>query len=356
MSPTFHIHLDQLRENSQRLSTYCREHGIEPIAVTKVLCGDQRIVQALVDGGVEILGDSRLENLKKFRTLKKARLCHIRPTNLSEVSEIPSICFRSYQSELAIIKELDAHTPADKKHEIVLFVEMGDLREGIYLEKELYETADWIAGSRNLILRGLAANFNCLNAINPTVDKLETLHRLSLELPETTLLSGGSSGSLRLLFHHELPKPINELRLGAAFLLGKMAGNLPRIDFLHRDSFILEVEVIEVKEKPRQPYGEQGVALRSLRKTKPKEGSSTRVICAVGIQEVEPEALYPLDNRLSILGASSDHLVLEMKKTFPLCPGDRLNFEVDYLSLLKLMSGTTPRHYIEGEYDARLLT
>jgi ornithine racemase len=69
-----------------------------------------------------------------------------------------------------------------------------------------------------------------------------------------------------------------------------------------------------------------------------------RVIIAIGRQDVDPDGLTPALGR-TILGASSDHLVLDAG-TEPVAVGDELAFQLDYSALLRAM--TSP--YVAHEY------
>ena len=72
-----------------------------------------------------------------------------------------------------------------------------------------------------------------------------------------------------------------------------------------------------------------------------------RGILAIGRQDVNPDGLSPLDKRVEIIGASSDHLIVNLND----CPhykvGDTLRFIPDYGALLKLC---TAEKYVKREY------
>lgn len=67
--PRLEIHLDAIRENARRLLSACRAHGIEPVGITKVCCGEPAVARALLECGYTALGDSRLENLARYADL-----------------------------------------------------------------------------------------------------------------------------------------------------------------------------------------------------------------------------------------------------------------------------------------------
>jgi predicted amino acid racemase len=72
-----------------------------------------------------------------------------------------------------------------------------------------------------------------------------------------------------------------------------------------------------------------------------------RAICALGRQDAPAEGLTPLDPRVEVLGASSDHLVLDVD-ALPHAPaiGDAIAFVPGYSATLALF--TSP--YVEKRF------
>jgi len=76
-------------------------------------------------------------------------------------------------------------------------------------------------------------------------------------------------------------------------------------------------------------------------------GVIKRAIIAVGRQDVDPDNLHPIDSEISILGASSDHLILNMNNTDKKYKvGDVVKFKLSYSSLLR----ATTSSYVEKIY------
>ena len=68
-------------------------------------------------------------------------------------------------------------------------------------------------------------------------------------------------------------------------------------------------------------------------------GIRRRAICALGRQDAPAEGLAPLDSRVEVLGASSDHLVLDVD-ALPASPsiGDAIEFRPGYSATLGLFT------------------
>ena len=69
MYPRVLVNLPHLRENVKAVKELCARRGIQITGVTKVFRGDPRIAAAYLDGGLTMLGDSRVDNLKRLKDL-----------------------------------------------------------------------------------------------------------------------------------------------------------------------------------------------------------------------------------------------------------------------------------------------
>ena len=68
-SPRLEIYPQRIAENARVILGLCHNHGIQVAAVTKVTCAHPAVAQALLDAGVDMLADSRIENLQALRRL-----------------------------------------------------------------------------------------------------------------------------------------------------------------------------------------------------------------------------------------------------------------------------------------------
>jgi predicted amino acid racemase len=65
--PALRVELAKIEQNARAVVTLCREHGIAVTGVTKGTCGLPEVARAMLRGGVESIGDSRLENVERMR-------------------------------------------------------------------------------------------------------------------------------------------------------------------------------------------------------------------------------------------------------------------------------------------------
>ncbi len=351
MYPKLIIDLKKLKENSQLLANLCFTENIEPVGVTKVTCGDPKVARAMMAGGIRMLAESRVENARRLKTAGiDAPLLLLRLPMLSQVDAVVELFQCSLNSELATIRALDAAAAkAGVVHEIILMVDLGDLREGI-LPSQLEEMVLEIAELKNIRLLGLGTNLTCYGGVIPTWDNLGQLleyNRKAEKLYSHLLpvISGGNSSSLPLLLEGHLP-PVTQLRLGESIVLGRETVDRQPIPGAHLDCFQIQAEIIEIRKKPSVPIGKIGQDAFGGTPVFEDRGIHLRAILALGRQDVVVDGLETPEG-IDILGASSDHLLLDVTK-YPksLAVGDVLTFTPGYGALLAAMTSA----FVTKEY------
>jgi predicted amino acid racemase len=152
-------------------------------------------------------------------------------------------------------------------------------------------------------------------------------------------VSGGNSGSLYLVKTGDIPDGINQLRLGESIVLGRETAFGNQIEGTYDDCFKLIAEVIEVKNKPSLPIGEIGMNAFGNKPGFVDKGLRKRAICAIGKQDINTEDIIPDDKAISILGASSDHLILDITDCDGVYRvGDTVSFKLTYGGILSSMT------------------
>jgi predicted amino acid racemase len=144
-APRVEIDLDKICHNARTLVQRLDDRGISVTAITKATLGSREIAGALLQAGVDALGDSRIENIEAMRRADvPASMTLIRSPMLSQASRVVTHADVSFNTELDTISKLSSFAQrARRTHGIVLMVELGDLREGIMpddLENAVRET------------------------------------------------------------------------------------------------------------------------------------------------------------------------------------------------------------------------
>jgi predicted amino acid racemase len=343
--PRVLINLSKIIHNFQKINERCSNAGITMTGVVKGVAGDYKIIHTLVDAGLKEIGDSRLENLEKIKDCKLVRKVLLRLPALSRIDETLKFSDVSLNAEITTLEKLNQKSAG---HQVFLMVDLGDRREGV-LDDNLLELAGLCSQLKNIQVIGLGTNFSCFAGVMPTVAKLEKLVVLAVSLKSKLGLplqyvSGGNSSSLPLLYSGVLPLGINHLRIGEGILLGRETLHGSFLPDLFSDAFIVEAEIIQTQWKPSEPDGEQGLDAFGHKPDLPQLGSGIRLLVNLGHQDTPLTGLTPLNPELTVMGGSSDYLVMATAKKLQV--GRIIQFLPNYWSMLGLM--TSP--YVEKVY------
>jgi len=340
-TPRLEIFPARIQENARSVIGLCRSHGIKVACVTKVVSAHPAVVKALEAVGAEMLADSRLENLKAIReTGSKLPLMLLRiptPSRLGEVVELADI---SLNSSLETIRGLsNAARKTGKRHQVIIMVDLGDLREGIWPDHVL-EVVSGAANLPNIDVIGLGCNLACYGGVIPTTDKMQMLLDLQAKCSQITglpldVISGGNSANLPLLAAGGIPAGINQLRIGEAIQLGRNVLDRSPWPGTRQDTYRVVAEVVEMEVKPSVPIGSRGQDAFGGTPEFTDHGLRKRAICNIGRQDVVVDNIEPVDTGMIVLGGSSDHLIVDVHEAAePIHVGSEIAFYPGYSALL----------------------
>lgn len=329
------------------LKTIYGKKGIEMTAVVKGVAADRNIASVLIESGISSLADSKIANIEKLKKANvNATLLLLRTPLMSEIEKVVRYADISVNTELEVIRALSAEAVRqNKKHKIMLMVEMGDLREGVLL-KDAPALIREALKCPGIEIVGIGTNFACFAGAVPTEEKMSDFSRLvsdmraqfSLELP---YISGGNSANYHWLTQTKNVGAVNHIRLGESIFLGRETASGYRIPSLYQDAFCFVAEVIESNIKPSVPKGNVGRNGFGEQVSFKDRGNVRRAILGVGRQDVLVSGLTPV-RPFEILGSSSDHVIVDTKNTV-LKPGDEVRFALNYGAMLSAM--TSPYVY-----------
>ena len=343
-------------ENARAVCGYLP--GVEVVGVTKVTCGSPEVARAMLEGGVAAIGESRLENIARLRESGIAGpfwLLRATPPGLAE--ETVRLADISLQSEIGSVEALDrAAALAGVRHGVLAMVDLGDLREGM-LPDEVPGFLDHVAALSHIDLVGIGASLTCYGGVVPDEVNLGMLaglaERAAERLGKPMLVSGGMSSSIDAALAGHLPAAIDNLRIGESIVLGVSTVTREPLPGLHTDAITLEAPVIECKLKPSAPIGRIAQDAFGNVPVFEDRGERWRAICAIGRQDAPPTGLHPVDPSIEVLGASSDHLILDVHG-LPEPPrvGDAIGFVPTYAATLALFTSPYVDKRFVGEGTA----
>lgn len=200
----------------------------------------------------------------------------------------------------------------------------------------------------NIHLAGVGTNLGCYGSVLPTAAKLEELVDIAYSIEKETgrkieYISGGSTTSLERLLEKDMPDRINMLRVGEGIILSEylIDDKNYSMDFMHRDVFRLQAEVVEVREKPSYPVGERNIC-DAFGHVVEYEDRGIRKCAIVALGKCDfglPEDLKCYEEGIEILGASSDHTILDVHDAQrDIKVGDIIEFELTYATIVYVTS------------------
>jgi predicted amino acid racemase len=143
-----------------------------------------------------------------------------------------------------------------------------------------------------------------------------------------------------------VPQGINHFRVGETLFFGNDLFDNSIIEGMKNDVFTLHSQIIEVTEKPSVPYGEMdsnpsGETFDTENIDEEEYGSTQkRGILDIGLLDVsKSDFLQATDEKIEIIGASSDMLVVDLSQTEKVYKvGDVVKFKMDYMGALRVMN------------------
>ncbi len=345
-----YISLDtaKLKANFDYLDKLFKKRDIQWSIVTKLLCGNKDYIQEVLRLNIDQVCDSRISNLKLIKSIRPdIETIYIKPPAKRGIKSVVQYADISMNTEIETIKLLAKEAERQgKTHKIIIMIELGELREGVMRDSVL-DFYDMIFRLEHIEVVGLGANLSCLYGVLPNQDKLIQLC-LYQQLIEAKFnkkikyVSGGSSVTIPLIFQRLLPAGINHFRVGETLFCGTDVYNNTTLKKMRTDVFVLFSEIIELMEKPQVPIGEFGTNLEGDTPTfdESLQGkTSFRALVDVGLLDVDRKHLFPADEYVSIVGGSSDMLVIDLgdnPKNYKV--GDYLEFKLDYMGILRLLN------------------
>jgi predicted amino acid racemase len=224
--PRIEISLPKIRDNARMLSELYGKKGISIMGVSKAVLGEPFIVKAMVQGGVRFIADSRIENIEKMKAAGISTQFVLLRTSLSQAESVVRSADISLNTELDTLKKLSYFAEASNKiHQVIVMVELGDLREGVLPIdlSEFIRQSYFVIPYKNcwhwmqfglLRRRETDADKN-MHALSELFDVIEKEFHLGL-----TIISGGNSANYEWYKSTKDVGNINNLRLGESILLG----------------------------------------------------------------------------------------------------------------------------------------
>ncbi|MEN3184675.1 MAG: alanine racemase [Atribacterota bacterium] len=339
--PRLEVNLDILEENARVLLEKCHSWGISPVVVTKGFLADPVLACAFRDFGFAKFADSNLANLVRLRGLfgPQVVLFLIRLPMLEELDTLNAYGIVPFVSHGEVLERLNSVAwKSGKVQPVVLAIEGGDGREGMLFE-EIPEVAKLLQRLPYVSVYGIATTLACLSGVLPGWDTLDRLMQvkefLQGVLGRDIVLSVGGTTFLAL-WEEDPPWGVDEIRFGEALLFGSDISRKRNIPWLRQGAFVISAEIVEVRTKEPLKEGAFGYDAFGKQPSQSFSGPRKRILVAIGKQDVDENQLYFDDAHVTIVGATSNYLVLDVEEsTKSYQVGDIVSFRAGYGAVLR---------------------
>lgn len=365
------INIDKIVANISSISSFLNSANISWSLIMKVLAGEKELLEHILTkermSGIHSVGDSRISSLRNIREVcADIRTIYIKPPATAYAEDVVRYADISLNSSLrTIVKLNDYAKKLKKKHQVVIMVELGELREGV-LRDNLVNFYNRVFNLDNIDVIGLGANLGCMYGVEPTYDKLLqlSLYRQVLELRfnrSLPLLSGGSSITLPLVEAGKMPADINHLRIGEAAFFGTSPLTNTVFRDLNENAFEFSANIIELAEKDILPDGiiSEGNVGHTIEVEPVRNRRKTyKAILDFGQIDVDLSSIKPVDKAVKYVGITSDMTVVDVgsnrnsKGAKKYHVGDRILFRPDYMGVARLLNSRFTGKRIISDPDA----
>lgn len=344
--PRLELNMTLLRDNATQIISRCHAAGIDVCGIIKGCDGNPDVAKLMKDCGAASLGTSRLEQIEVCREAGVAGpYLLVRVPGISELPDVVALADMSLQSECAVLDALEAECTRQKKtHGVIVMADLGDLREGFWDKDEMVEVCRHVEFDLpHVLLKGVGVNLGCYGSIKPTPEKMNDLIAIAKRVESTIgrkleIVSGGATSSYAMVHFGTMPAGINHLRIGENILLGKdlqIDWGIANMNYLHMDTFTLKAEVLEVREKASYPQGEFAIDAFGNKPTYTDIGPRKRALLGFGRADAGAvESLICCEPGMTIVGASSDHCIVDVTDCRELHVGDVVSFHLCYSHML----------------------
>ncbi|HCU07938.1 MAG TPA: hypothetical protein DF480_03045 [Clostridiales bacterium] len=349
--PILEISIEKFEHNAREVISRCARRGISVAGVIKGFSAFPELTSAFVRCGAAQLGSSRLRHFKEIKALGiPGPYLLLRVPMFSELDQVVDLADYSLQSDVSTIRALQEEClRKNKKHKVILMVDLGDLREGFWDKDEMVDACVWVENELSMVeLAGVGTNLGCYGAIQPTPEKMHELLEIARRVEsqigrKLEIVSGGATSSYTLVHWETMPEGINHLRIGEGISLAydlPVDWHIKDMDYLYQDVYTLKAQVIEVRNKPSYPQGVLCIDAFGNKPTYQDRGNRLRALAAIGRADLaDIPKLMPRAAGIEVLGGSSDHTILDIEDyQGTLVPGDILEFDLNYTTQVFLMA------------------
>jgi ornithine racemase len=347
------INLEKIASNVKFISRLCRQSGLQVVWVTKGCHSHPAILEVLESSDAEIVADSRLDNFARIsENISGKRMMLGLPSILrsSEIVRQTDICLISSTDHARLLSE--KASAAGLQLQVILMVDMGNLREGL-MPDMAGETITAINRIPRIDLVGLGTAIGCFAGFRVNEQQLLRFSDCCQRIQRDTGMAfpvislGSGTMALPLLMKGGLPVEINQIRVGAAYLVGEQPPTRTAIEGLHQDAFRIRAQVVESIRKPSIPDGKIGIDAFGHNVIFADQGPRRKALLDLGQLDTDVYDLTPIMEGIQIIGATSTYTVCDvMDAPVRIETGMELEFRMGYSAVSRSLASPYPRQVV----------
>jgi predicted amino acid racemase len=329
-------------ENLEKVKKCCERQSVNLSVVTKFCLSNARVAALLFEAGVRSIADSNMACFASLPPELAGKLSKsLIKTRLADIRAIPSLPQfarpnRVFVSDEALIEAV-ADLPENLKPQTVLIAELGDLRDGFYLE----EIPAIVEKYPKVPFDGLSVNFACLSGKMPDLESIEALSRCAGRVfpgREKPPVSVGGTVSWPLIESGLLRDLVTEMRMGEGIFFGYDSSSAKPIEGFRRDAFTLYGEIVEVRDKLVSGPETPGLTALGTEAPERKTGKRRCAVLDFGVLGASMKDLEALDPGIEIAGQTFDFTVADITgSSLPWKTGGHIPFRAMYAASSQAM-------------------
>lgn len=339
---TFIVNVSKIERNLDAIRAQARTRGIDFVSVVKSFHDSAQLMRLFDQRRPSYLGMSKLALAEKFQAEVVSPIMMTSIPSPADAARVVRVADVSLNSNLETIAALDrAAGEAGTRHEAIVMIDVGDLREGILPHEATgFVGAITERGFKNFSIRGIGTNYACANGVEPSARNLEMIYSLAREIgdsyAERPCVSLGGSSILNWLDSEYLRDWPTQIRIGQSILLGTMPVVGTAAPGLFTDTLVFRSTILEQALKPSAPSEPVGADALGAVNRRCDRGFRRRAILDFGVSDTDPKALSPCDPGISIVTANSDYTIVDVTNSNqPYDVGDTIDFIPKYRAMLQ---------------------
>ena len=223
-TPRLEIFIDRMAHNAHHVVQQCVQRGVQVAAVTKVMQAHPALLSAFADSGAAMIADSRIDNLKRVAEaglgLPTMLLRTPTPGRAAEAVRWADCSLISSNTAAAALSR--AAEAAEVTHQVVVMVDVGDLREGVWPDRAVDVVTRYLVDHDYsggilipvILVLGMGA---LLGAFNGAFTSRLAVPTLIITLGTANVFSGVMQGALNSVQIPQLPTAMAEFGRASLF-------------------------------------------------------------------------------------------------------------------------------------------